>query len=244
MKGLVNRTLLFGEGLFETILWGCPEEKLRLHYERLSLGAKLLGLNCPSYESFLKALKGRARGKRLVLKYLLISYGQSSYFGTSNRTRVKVLTYQYKKKPNFVKLALSPYRVSSKDVTLKIKSTSRLLFTLSRREATRRGFYDALILNERGYITETTSANLILLKGSNLYTPSEDLGLLRGTTRKYLLKFFEVREERVRLKELSSFDGVFLINSLGISGVLEVEGIKLRGNAKVLEEMRETLKLW
>jgi Branched-chain amino acid aminotransferase/4-amino-4-deoxychorismate lyase len=52
--GVSNRTLLYGEGLFETIKLPSTEERLKLHYERLKSSAELFGIPYPSYEEFIK----------------------------------------------------------------------------------------------------------------------------------------------------------------------------------------------
>jgi Branched-chain amino acid aminotransferase/4-amino-4-deoxychorismate lyase len=40
---MMNRTLLYGEGLFETMKLPISEKRLRLHYERLKSSAEFFG---------------------------------------------------------------------------------------------------------------------------------------------------------------------------------------------------------
>jgi branched-subunit amino acid aminotransferase/4-amino-4-deoxychorismate lyase len=97
---------------------------------------------------------------------------------------------------------------------------------LVKKEATSRGFYDALILNERGFITETSSANFYCLKDGTLLTPPLEDGLLPGITRRVLLetdKAIEVQLEPDFLKKCEKF---YISNSLLGLKEINIDGFK------------------
>ncbi|RMH06037.1 MAG: aminodeoxychorismate lyase [Aquificota bacterium] len=240
-----NRTLLFGEGLFETIRWHPGEEKLRLHYERLSNSAKALGIAYPSYEEFLGDLQRVAEGKgELYVKYLLLSFGEDYYGGKPTSYKSLVFAKPLKPSPERVSLCLSSYQRHSSDPVCRHKTTSYLFNVLVKRSARERGFYDGLVLNERGFLCETSSANLLLVKGSRLYTPAKDCGLLWGTTLELLSRKMQVLEEYIKPSHLEGADGVFILNSLLLCVPVErLEDKVLRIDLEAFKEVKKALLL-
>lgn len=83
---MLNRTLLFGEGLFETIRWKPPEEKLKLHYERLEASAVYFGIPHPSYEEFLKDIEGATKGGEDFMLNTCLYQKVETSLQTSHRT--------------------------------------------------------------------------------------------------------------------------------------------------------------
>ena len=64
-----------------------------------------------------------------------------------------------------------------------LKTTSRADYVYARLEARRAGADDALFLTIDGRLSEATSANVFLVRGTELATPSLDSAILPGTTR-------------------------------------------------------------
>ncbi len=235
----MNRTLYFGEGLFETIRWRGETPKVRLHYERLKNSAIELGLKYPSYEEFLDYIRTASGGDRDVyVKLCLLSKG-SDYFGDEPEDyEVRVVVKALPPVPKEVRLTLSSYRRHSKNPTFRHKTTNFLFNVLVKREARREGFFDAVVLNERGELTECSSSNLILLKGGKLLTPRRESGLLRGTTLEILSREFDIREEKLGLRDLEEARAVFITNSIvGVLPVVEVKGLKKEVERDLLKEM-------
>ncbi len=78
---------------------------------------------------------------------------------------------------------------------------------------------DALMLNTSGHVASATVANIFVLQGDELITPSLDQGILPGITRRVLLDHakklgFKPVERAVPLEDLVRADAVFLCNSL------------------------------
>jgi len=102
-----------------------------------------------------------------------------------------------------------------------VNSADRFLF----HKTTRRDFYntqlqlhphcdDIIFRNERGEITESTIANVVVSINDQLYTPPVTCGLLAGTFRDQLLADGVIRERVITIEELRSSPQVFLINSV------------------------------
>lgn len=112
-------------------------------------------------------------------------------------------------------------------------------------EAQRRGFDEMLLLDERDFVSECTSANLFLVQGDRVWTPPLSCGCLPGVTRGIILE--EVRvpgisigEREILLEELEKADDVFITSSTrDLLGVGEVEGKRMRGVSKVRTLLNE-----
>lgn len=91
-----------------------------------------------------------------------------------------------------------------------------------------------VLYHHNGLISETTRANIFLVKDGRLATPSP--GVLKGITRKYVLgvakDLLPVEEREVRLEELWESDEVFITGtSKHLIPVVEIEG-RIIGNGK------------
>lgn len=236
----MNRTLQFGEGLFETIKWQGENEKLRLHYERLKSSANFLGIPCPSYEEFLKLIE-TAVGDRLgcYVKFILVSRGSTYYADSPEDYEVHVVVKDLPSQPRAVSLTLSELRRHSWNPIFRHKTTSYLFNILVKKSARSEGFFDGVVLNEKGELTECSASNLILLKGGRLYTPSRDSGLLWGTTLELLIrKGVDIEERSLSLKDLHEADSVFITNSLmGVVPVRRFEETELPIEKELVEEL-------
>ena len=241
----MNRTLRFGEGLFETFVWKGENEKIRLHYNRLKGSAKNLGIPCPDYEEFVALIKANVpQGfERPYVKFILQSKGEGRYWERAQDYEVIVEVFERPPVPERVSLCFSSFRRHSQDPVCRHKTTSYLFNVLVKREAQRGGFYDGIILNEKGQITECSASNLLILKDGTLLTPSEKSGLLKGTTLNYLSRFFPIEEKCMMPEDLLESEGVFILNSLiGAVPVESVEGRALPVNESFYKDLNSALE--
>jgi para-aminobenzoate synthetase/4-amino-4-deoxychorismate lyase len=111
-----------------------------------------------------------------------------------------------------VRVAVSAEPVDSRDPLLYHKTTRRGKY--ERRAAARRDCDDVLLVNERGELTESTIANLVVRMDGGLWTPPLDAGLLPGVLRADLLARGEIRERTLRPEDLARAEEIWLINSV------------------------------
>ncbi len=105
-----------------------------------------------------------------------------------------------------------------------------------------RGFDEALLLNEKGNVSECTSANIFMVRGGKVLTPPLGSGCLPGVTREILLAEIRVPglpvvEEDFKLEDLEQADEVFITSTTrNLLPVYEIEGLRVRssGNAHAL----------
>lgn len=102
-----------------------------------------------------------------------------------------------------------------------VKSSDRFLF----HKTTQRDFYtrevkarpdcdDIIFYNERGEVTESSIANLVVSIDDQLFTPTVSCGLLAGTFRDELLEKGKIKERVITIAELKPAREIFLINSV------------------------------
>jgi len=238
----MNRSLQYGEGLFETIKWLGLTKKLRLHYERLKNSAEVLGMPCPPYGKFVELIQKATKEKKgIYVKFLLLCGGSDYFPEKCTDVSTKIIIRDLPRKPDSVKLCISPYRIHSGNPLRYHKTLNYLFNILVKREALRRNFFDGIILNESGLPTETSSANLLLYRRGKFFTPARELGLLRGTTLTLLSEEIDIRETYLTTEQLKE-GYLFIVNSLlGLVPVESIEKEELKIDRKLVEELNELL---
>jgi branched-chain amino acid aminotransferase len=132
---------------------------------------------------------------------------------------------------------------------------------LAKRVARAAGFDEALILNERGILTEGSSSNIFLVDKKVLSTPSLECGVLPGITRGVVLEMAQslginLVEAEINPEELLNSDEAFFTNSIvgimpltyirdkpvgiGKPGVLTKQLMKAYKNLVVDYQLRKT----
>jgi len=119
-----------------------------------------------------------------------------------------------------------------------VKSTSYAVNMAAEAEARSRGADDAVFVTDDGLVLEGPVTNLWWRRGSTLFTPSLDLGILAGVTRDTVLELapehgFDVEQGRFPLSELARADEAFTSSSVReLLPVVELDGKAIpRGDA-------------
>jgi branched-chain amino acid aminotransferase len=116
-------------------------------------------------------------------------------------------------------------------------------------EAQERGFDEVVLLNERGEVSELTSANIFAVEGGQVFTPPLDSGCLAGVTRELLLEEIRVPGisvlERTLLPEsLERADAVFITSTTrDLLPVAAIESLTIRSSEEyVIGQLAGALK--
>jgi len=117
------------------------------------------------------------------------------------------------------RVKLSHVRVNSKDPYLYHKTTKRDIYEEARRGCDEDA--DAILINERDEITETTITNIAVFRDGAWITPALTCGLLPGVMRAELLAYGKIVEGVIHSRELVSGEPIRCFNAL--RGVFEVE---------------------
>ncbi len=141
-----------------------------------------------------------------------------------------------------VRLAIKPHARHAQCEFAGAKIMSWALNLTWYEEAHQRGFDEYILLNERGEISECTSANIFALFGNNLYTPPLGSGCLAGITRELLLEEIHVpglvtSEKTLFPADLERADRVLITSSTrDVVPVREIDSLQInnRGEAATL----------
>jgi branched-chain amino acid aminotransferase len=113
-------------------------------------------------------------------------------------------------------------------------------------EAHERGFDEYILLNERGEVSECTSANIFVVEGNHVWTPPlASSGCLPGVTRALLLeeiqaKGLAISERELTPSDLESSDQVFITSTTrDLIPVLEIEGERLDQDRPKLSRLQQ-----
>ncbi|WP_372847276.1 chorismate-binding protein [Pontiella sp.] len=111
-----------------------------------------------------------------------------------------------------VRMAIAKRPVNSQDVFLYHKTTHRAVYETAKADFPDHD--DVILWNEKGEVTESTIANVVVRIGDRMITPPVACGLLPGTLRAHLLKAGEIEEGIVTLDDLRAAEEIYLINSV------------------------------
>lgn len=230
---------LSGLGLFESMRsYNGKIVYLDEHLQRIKSSAKLIGIGFPS--SFQKS-------KEIIKKTVEINGFKDAYvrltlWKAEKGTDMLVIAKKYQPYPpqkykKGFRAAVSSLRQSDYSFLARIKTTNRLLYQLSLQEAKDKGLDEAIMLNNRGYLTEAARSNIFLIKDKELFTPDLSCGCLEGITRRIIFDLakkskIRIYEGNFTLKDLWGADEAFLTNSL--MGVMPLVSVERRLIAKGL----------
>src|SRR4051794_7828740 len=116
-------------------------------------------------------------------------------------------------------------------------------------QAHERGLDEFILLNERGQVSECTSANVFCIQGATVLTPPlESSGCLAGITRAVLLEEIQVpgisiRESDLRPADLEKSDSVFITSTTrDLLRVVEIDGVALRSDQSKLLPLQQAFR--
>jgi branched-chain amino acid aminotransferase len=111
------------------------------------------------------------------------------------------------------------------------------------------GYDEVLLLNEHGEVSECTSANVFIVRGTEVFTPPlATSGCLPGVTRALLLEELHlpgltVREGAFKPAELEQADGVFITSTTrDLLPVLTVDKRPLQQAPEVLSRLQDAFR--
>ncbi len=225
---VLSHGLHYGSSVFEgERAYGGEVFKLEEHTERLHESARILGFDIPySAETINKATRELLAREKLVDAYIRpVAWRGSEMMGVSaqkNTIHLAIAAWEWpsyfnpEERLKGIRLDLAPYRRPD-PATAPCRSKAAGLYmicTISKHEAERKGYADALMLDWRGQVAEATGANVFFVKDGQIHTPKPDC-FLDGITRRTVIDLaerrgIEVIERAIQPEELAGFEACFL----------------------------------
>jgi branched-chain amino acid aminotransferase len=204
--------------------------KSRAHSERLHVSAEILGYKIPySVDEIEKAkedvVKAMGGGDLYVRAITWRGSEQMGVAAQQAKIHLAVAAWAW---PSYfspellekgIRLKWAVYRRPAPDTAPTASKASGLyqICTISKHDAEREGFQDAMMLDYRGRLAEATGANVFLVQKGELHTPTPDC-FLNGITRQTVIELarkrqIKVVERAIMPDELAKTDEVFLVGT-------------------------------
>jgi branched-chain amino acid aminotransferase len=246
--------LLAGWGVFSTLhVAGGVLFAWEKHWARMKKDAALMRVPLPDPEYVRQGLLKLVEANKAydaTLRVVIVRNGGSVWEGppTGRASDVIALTADLKDWGEGVKLT---YTDQARHAGCMFAGTKILSWALNLtwvEEAHEKGFDEVILLNERGEVSECTSANVFIAEGNQVWTPPLSSGCLPGVTRDILLheikaEGYQIGEKTLVPAELEHADNAFITSTTRAPlPVLEINGRKIGGKGgaqKVLQSAFE-----
>jgi len=255
---VTDRSYLFGDGLFETILVqnGKPCY-LNEHLNRLRLSTAFFAYDLPSAEELAGAMQAVIDANALESgsMRLTVSPRESQGLLAKTNSPLNILITIRRGRPyreelyehGFTVIIAQTTRRNEHSPLSRHKTTNFADSILAKREAKLCGSDEAILLNAAGRLTEAAVANLFLVINGAVLTPPVADGVLPGIIREKVLGLcsdlnIPAREQTLTPKDLEEAEEAFLTNSLlGVMPVRKIQNVNFI--AKVTRRIAAVLEM-
>ncbi|MDC3149437.1 branched-chain amino acid aminotransferase [Alphaproteobacteria bacterium] len=228
---VLNHGLHYGSCVFEGLrVYGEKIYKLEKHTDRLFFSAQRMGIDVPYSKDEIN------RAHEETIKKMNIKYGyvrpviwrgseMMAISAQKNKINVAVATWEW---PSYftkedrlkgISLQTAVWKRPPPDcIPTDTKAAGLyMICTLSKHEAEKNGYTDALMLDYKGRISESTGSNIFLVINGEIHTPVPDC-FLNGITRQAVIEIaknegINVIERDIYPDEISKAEEIFLTGS-------------------------------
>ena len=228
---VLNHGLHYGSCVFEGLrVYGEKIYKLEKHTDRLFFSAQRMGIDVPYSKDEIN------RAHEETIKKMNIKYGyvrpviwrgseMMAISAQKNKINVAVATWEW---PSYftkedrlkgISLQTAVWKRPPPDcIPTDTKAAGLyMICTLSKHEAEKNGYTDALMLDYKGRVSESTGSNIFLVINGEIHTPIPDC-FLNGITRQAVIEIaknegIKVIERDIYPNEISKAEEIFLTGS-------------------------------
>ena len=228
---VLNHGLHYGSCVFEGLrVYGEKIYKLEKHTDRLFFSAQRMGIDVPySKDEINKAHEETIKKMNIKYGYVRpVIWRGSEMMAISaqkNKINVAVATWEW---PSYftkedrlkgISLQTAVWKRPPPDcIPTDTKAAGLyMICTLSKHEAEKNGYTDALMLDYKGRVSESTGSNIFLVINGEIHTPVPDC-FLNGITRQAVIEIaknegINVIERDIYPDEISKAEEIFLTGS-------------------------------
>ncbi len=228
---VLNHGLHYGSCVFEGLrVYREKIYKLEKHTDRLFFSAKRMGIDVPySKDEINKAQEDTVKKMNIKYGYVRpVIWRGSEMMAISaqkNKINVAVATWEwpsyFTKEDRLKGISLQTAvwkRPPPECIPTDTKAAGLyMICTLSKHDAEKNGYTDALMLDYKGRVSESTGSNIFLVINGEIHTPVPDC-FLNGITRQAVIKIaknegIKVIERDIYPEEISKAEEIFLTGS-------------------------------
>jgi branched-chain amino acid aminotransferase len=239
---VLTHALHYGSGVFEgQRAYGGEVYKLRQHTERLINSARILDFTIPySADDIDDACHAVLKKNGLSDAYMRPIAWRGAHelglYGRGNPIHLAIAAWEWpsyfkpEERLKGIRLTVAKWRRPAPDTSpYAAKATGLyMICTLSKHAATDKGYTDALMLDYRGQIAESTGSNIFFHRDGELHTPLPDC-FLDGITRKTVIGLakaqgLKIVERAMMPEEMADFDECFVTGTaVEVTPVAEID---------------------
>ena len=263
---IYDHGFLYGDGVYEAIrAYDGIIFKLREHIDRLFESAKSIKIEMPFSKDDLRGLVVEVlRKNQLKNSYIriVVSRGRGRMgVDPRNCRKPTIVIMAEPREPLFGEnvrgisaIVSSLRRTPSWSLDPRIKTLNYLNNIMAKIEAIESGVEEAIMLNEQGYVAETSTENIFIVKNGIVSTPHPSQGVLRGITRDTIVEIarelgYTLEERAITVHELYNADEVFVTGTAAeVVPIVKITGRKIGEGeagpvfARILGRFRELIK--
>jgi len=205
------------------------------HFDRLQNSCALVGIAFPwKTSSLIEHTYELLDKNNLRSAYIrpLVTVGPNMYLTPAKDTNITITAWEWGPflGTDLIRMCISPYqRPNPGSIPPEAKISGQYVASIvATTEATQRGFDEAILLDNNGYLAQASSNNLFIEKDTVLYTPMRG-SIFPGITRQTVLELarvlnIDVVEKKLTPKDLHNADSAFLTGTAtGIVGIAAVD---------------------
>ena len=228
---VLTHALHYGSSVFEgERMYGGEIFKLTAHSQRLKRSAELLDFDIPySVAEIDAACKETCEKNGMTDCYIrpvaYLGAEQLSVSSLNSKVHLAIAAWEWPSyfdpevKKKGIRLEWAKWRRPDPATAPSTAKAAGLymICTISKHAAEKAGYTDAMMLEYRGYIAESTGSNVFFVKDGALHTPTPDC-FLNGITRQSVIalaksKGVEVIERHIKPEELAGFTECFVVGT-------------------------------
>jgi len=261
---LLTHALHYGSGVFEGIRCyntkkGPAVFRLKDHMQRLENSAKLYYMELPyTVEELSDATKKLIRANKIKECYIrpiaYRGYGEMGLNPLNSVVDVAIAVWPWgtylgeEGVKKGIRVKISSYeRINSNCIPPAAKATGQYINSiLAKVEALKSGYDEALMLDQRGMVSEGPGENIFLVKNGMLYTPPAHASILPGITRDSIIQIAGDLKIPVCITDIDrgmlfTADELFFTGTAAeVTPIREVDGILIGNPGPVTKKLQET----
>lgn len=227
--GYENRAFKYGDGIFDTLKFENDTlHFLEDHYFRLMSSMRMLRMKIPmnfTLEFYEKQIRLTLLANDLTesarIRVNVFRENGGLYTPDSNEVNflIEVGALNVKNDEQVEIELFKDFQLPS-GLLSTVKTNNRIINVLGSIFAKENDYQNCILINERKELVEALNANIFLIKGDELMTPSLETGCVNGIIRKKIIErvkkhdTFTISELGISPFELLKVDEVFLTNSI------------------------------